>query len=566
MRAEGFYLAKTITISMNKKIAAVLLSWAMMLSFLVIVIEITQVVEAPTTWYVDDVAGSSGPGDPPEDFTSIQDAINASIDGDTIYVYNGTYYENVIVNKTLNLIGENMNTTIVDGGWVDDPIYVSSDWVNISGFMVTNSGIYWYDAGIELNSVENCRISYNFATVNSRGFLLYYSNRSILSGNLAIDNWDDGFYIRYSNNNTITDNNASFGDDGIDLFHSNDNLVSRNIEWNNGDSISISNSRNNTIELNSIYYSWDRGIYIYYSDENRVTNNTVSLSYDSIYLYQSAVNDIINNTIFSSYYYGLRLRFSNNITLHHNNIINNKYQVQQQDSSDIFWDDGMGEGNYWSDYTGLDDGSGGRIAGDGVGDTEIPHPIIDQGNGYYQLDNYPLVNPVGNYIFLYPGWNLISVPFIQSNTNLGKVLSSITGSYTAVQRYNASISSDPWKHNCTLKLPHLNDFNDIDHLMGFWIYIIKPEGALLEYSGTKSTQNQTIKLIEGWNMVGYPSQTHYNRTVGLNNLTFSTEVDSIWTYCAATQKWKELGQSDYFEIGRGYWIYAKNKCEWEVPL
>lgn len=52
------------------------------------------------------------------------------------------------------------------------------------------------------------------------------------------------------------------------------------------------------------------------------------------------------------------------------------------------------DSNYWSNYTGADDGSNGGVAGDGVGDTEIPHPFIDQGYGFYQLDYYPLMDPV----------------------------------------------------------------------------------------------------------------------------------------------------------------------------
>lgn len=53
-------------------------------------------------------------------------------------------------------------------------------------------------------------------------------------------------------------------------------------------------------------------------------------------------------------------------------------------------------------------------------------------------------------------------------------------------------------------------------------------------------------------MIGYPSVSNRKRTVALNNIDFGTEVDSIWIYYANTQKWKETGASDYFEIGRGY--------------
>ena len=67
-------------------------------------------------------------------------------------------------------------------------------------------------------------------------------------------------------------------------------------------------------------------------------------------------------------------------------------------------------------------------------------------------------------------------------------------------------------------------------------------------------------------MVGYPSLTTYNRTEGLNNLAFNNQVDTIWSYDATTQKWEEMGESDYFEIGKGYYIHAKSECEWEVPL
>ena len=102
--------------------------------------------------------------------------------------------------------------------------------------------------------------------------------------------------------------------------------------------------------------------------------------------------------------------------------------------------------------------------------------------------------------------------------------------------------------------------------MGFWIYITKAGGVLFEYFGIEPTSNQTIQLYTGWNMVGYPSLTNHNRTVGLNNLTFGTDVDAVQWYDAATKTWHDMGPDDFFVPGRGYWVHANVECEWEVPL
>jgi hypothetical protein len=135
-----------------------------------------------------------------------------------------------------------------------------------------------------------------------------------------------------------------------------------------------------------------------------------------------------------------------------------------------------------------------------------------------------------------------------------------------VQWYNVSDNSDPWKHSSIKKSSLLNDLDDINHMIGFWIHITQPGGVLFQYSGIQPTSKQTITLYPGWNLVGYPSLTNYNRTQGLNNITFGTDVDSIWAYDAATQKWEEIGELDYFEIGRGYWVHSKVEKTWEMPL
>jgi parallel beta-helix repeat protein len=276
-----------------------------------------------------------------------------------------------------------------------------------------------------------------------------------------------------------------------------------------------------------------------------------------IYLRISSNNNTIKHNIVSNNLWGITLESSSTNLIYHNNIINNINQAYD-DQWDNYWDNGYPSGgNYWSDFDESSEGAYDDYLGtnqnvlgsDGIVDNGTiggggKNPYIIDSNSQ---DNYPLISPIRNLTFLYKGWNLISIPFIQSDTNLGNVLSSIKGSYTAVQWYNASNPSDAWKHNCSLKPHHLNDLNDIDHLMGFWIYITKPNGVLFEYFGNQPTLNQTLTLHPGWNLVGYPSLTNYNRT-------------------EATQTWKKLGPSDYFEIGRGYWIHAKTKCEWEVPL
>jgi len=78
--------------------------------------------------------GGTGTGN----YSTIQEAIDDASDGDTVFVYDDSspYIENVVVDKSINLIGEDRNTTIIDGSIDGDGIYVSADWVNISGLHI----------------------------------------------------------------------------------------------------------------------------------------------------------------------------------------------------------------------------------------------------------------------------------------------------------------------------------------------------------------------------------------------------------------------------------------------
>ncbi len=82
---------------------------------------------------VDDSGGA--------DYEKIQDAIDASQEGDTIRVYEGIYYENVVVDKTLTLIGNGSEETTVDGSYNGDVVKISVDWVNMTGFVITGGSL-----------------------------------------------------------------------------------------------------------------------------------------------------------------------------------------------------------------------------------------------------------------------------------------------------------------------------------------------------------------------------------------------------------------------------------------
>jgi parallel beta-helix repeat protein len=484
----------------------------------------------------------------------------------SVYLFAAT--ANKIINNTISWNN-------VDGIFLDaDFVPSSDDNIIADNTVLSNNG-----HGIHLHyPSKNNTITNNFVS-NNLGYGIYLDNSptSKLMNNIVTNNIE-GIYLASSYNGTVTGNTVfSNQNRGIFIFGCvNDNYASNNVFLNGGDGLSLRSSININV-TNNIISNNANGIYLWLSsNDNIITKNNISNNLEGINVSSSSNNNIIVKNIVFNNFYGICLEGSSNNSIYHNNIIDNTNQAIDDTNNSNQWDNGYPSGgNYWSDFDepseGAFDGYKGPdqnvLGSDGIVDNGTiagggKNPYVIDGDSQ---DNYPLIKFV-KYLFLYEGWNLISIPFIQPDTNLGTVLNSINGSYDAVQWYNVSDNSDPWKHNSTKKPSYLNDLNDIHHKMGFWIHIIKPGGVLFQYSGVQPIENQTITLHPGWNLVGYPSLISYNRTQGLNNITFGTDVDSIWTYNAATKKWEELGPSDYIEIGRGYWIHSKVEKDWDVPL
>jgi len=90
--------------------------------------------------------GGSGPGN----YTRIQDAVDNASDGDTVFVYDysSPYYENLVIDKSLNLIGEDQVSTIIDGLYNTNTIWIPLSLVHVRNFTVTNCKNDLFSAGI----------------------------------------------------------------------------------------------------------------------------------------------------------------------------------------------------------------------------------------------------------------------------------------------------------------------------------------------------------------------------------------------------------------------------------
>ncbi len=113
--------------------------------------------------------------------------------------------------------------------------------------------------------------------------------------------------------------------------------------------------------------------------DNQVKSNTYGIYIEVVFIKQDVDITITGNEVDSNDV-GLYLVDTYSIepavSVYQNNFNKNTDQIDG-DVDVCAWDDGAGHGNYWSDYGGLDDGSDGRTAGDGIGDTGLPHQGVD---------------------------------------------------------------------------------------------------------------------------------------------------------------------------------------------
>jgi parallel beta-helix repeat protein len=178
---------------------------------------ITLIAVASATDYYVAMTGNdeTGDGSAVNPWGTIQHAVESVDEGDTIIVRDGTYIENVYVEKSLTIRSDNgPAVTIVQAASTsDDVFYIYPLYVNISGFTITGS-TGAKSAGIHLSG-ENCAIYNNNVTNNYYGIWLDASKYNEITCNWIHHNTEAGFYLSAvwspdysgSTDNTIERNN-----------------------------------------------------------------------------------------------------------------------------------------------------------------------------------------------------------------------------------------------------------------------------------------------------------------------------------------------------------------------
>jgi parallel beta-helix repeat protein len=219
-------------------------------------------------------------GNGPNNYTTIQSAIDNAVDGDTVFVYDDSspYKENVVVDKVIRLIGENKNTTIIDGNTTNCTIGLFANGIFIQEFTIQ------HNKEIEEEYMNILYVCSNDNTISNIIFIckpfryetsimLFNSSRNEISQNIIKNNYYIGIELRNSHYNEISKNfitgiSIKRGH-GIQLLDSSNNIIKRNeIKLNsccvNLNELSNRSTNNQIIQNNFfLYYSRMSGVYFY---------------------------------------------------------------------------------------------------------------------------------------------------------------------------------------------------------------------------------------------------------------------------------------------------------------
>ncbi|MFQ5884209.1 MAG: nitrous oxide reductase family maturation protein NosD [Thermoplasmata archaeon] len=481
---------------------------------------------------------------------------------------------------------------------------------------------------------------------------------------------NEGIQLRDMANGSIVNATLSNNRDNIDVRYCSNILVVGSTFWGNRtvdqvlfamDGVYMAQSNNVTVTKNRFSAFYQTPIDVVDGSNITITENVIWDSWIGMELLQGVSNATVRDNTLVNNDWGILVTWgANNLSLYHNVLVNNTVQATDALGPENSWDNGYPSGgNYWSDYTGLDNWSGPNQDicpdPDGIGDTPyiidvdsrdrypltspsaFPPPLpprileatlkghhlenisiawsisADDGNGLRSVIGYGvyrgmIYNPGGlgyqliatlpnatdeftdplagegnpnKYFYkvcaidgfdnkacgaqqagkftksLLRGPNLVSIPLIQSNESIERVLQTVR--YDKAWFYDSS--SQEWRWYVTYK-DYRRGLWTLNHTMGLWVNI--SSDCNLTVAGLVPIQTR-ILLRGGWNMVGFPSFVTPYTVSSLKADVGATRVEGFnppsVPYCL-----RVLGDWEAVLAGFGYWVRVETETIWIITI
>ncbi|WP_312476206.1 nitrous oxide reductase family maturation protein NosD [Neobacillus sp.] len=354
---------------------------------------------------------------------NLQAIIDSMKEGAVLKLENKTYEGNIVITKSMTIIGA--NKTVITGDGTGNVISVKAPHVKLSHLTVTHGSMNRNSAeeyaAIKIysdnNVIEHIKIRHSFHGIylskahhniiryndikgmgkgeiaaQGNGIHVFYANDNLLSNN-TVDGTRDGMFFDYANNNRSYDNNITNTRYGLHYMYSDENIFKRNVFTMNTGGAAVMNSNHLKLENNQFIINYGNqsfGLLLLQANDNYIKNNTFYMNQRGLYIDQATRNTILNNKIIQNQI-GIELwASSNDQTFTLNQISENTIPAvtlggKGENNS---WSKN-GKGNNWGSTFPLTD-----LNQDGIGDFPITyHSSLHQLIEDQELTNLFLKSP-----------------------------------------------------------------------------------------------------------------------------------------------------------------------------
>ncbi|MBS1650850.1 MAG: nitrous oxide reductase family maturation protein NosD [Bacteroidetes bacterium] len=330
-------------------------------------------------------------------FISIKHAVEQSVSGDSIIVFEGIYKEgNIVIDKSIKLFGKNY--PLIDGEKKYEVFSIKAPYVSIDGFKVYRSGYATLNdiGGIKIYDTHHVTISNNVLDDNFFGIYVQFSKYCLIKNNKLtaygeeeqkigngihcwksdslqitgnyINGHRDGIYFEFVTNSVIwrniSLNNVRYGLHF--MFSHNDSYIS-NVFKNNGAGVAVMFTHKVKMFHNIFEENWGDaayGLLLKEISDSYIIGNKFRKNTSGIYM--EGTNRIkVEKNEFKSNGWGMKIQAScmdNEITK--NNFIGNTFDISTNGSLVL----NTFNYNYWDKYEGYD------LNKDNIGDVPF-HPL-----------------------------------------------------------------------------------------------------------------------------------------------------------------------------------------------